>query len=119
MIAALLFATAVDPYDAVMDAERQARDCEMRVIGDAFLRPAERPMDELHAEARRVCGDAWNDHARARVAYFTAHCRALTRQVPGFRPDVEACWNAFDAQRHWWPGASENTALNECKNAQD
>jgi hypothetical protein len=123
VISALLLAgflsAAPDNYAAVEEANLHAVSCEARVVGDAFLDRVERSMEKIHADAKRQCTEAWADHAKARQTYYLANRQLLRRLVPGFRPTIEACWTALNGQRNDWPGAPKNTALEECKNAQD
>jgi hypothetical protein len=121
MIIALLFAAAanIDAYDAVIDAQNAAQSCEQLIVGDAWLSPSPQSTEEVLADARRSCSPMWDEFRKARLAYHAKHRRFVSRRVPGFRPDLDICWTAFQTELYRWPGMPENTALRDCKNAKN
>jgi hypothetical protein len=120
MIAALLLAAApyVDAYDPVVYAEFAAQDCERHYLTHQWV-PRPESQEELWAEAKRVCARAWEEHGEARSAYYATHRRSIRRQVPGFRPELDICWRAFETEINRWSGMPENMALRDCKNGRN
>ncbi|MGZ8287531.1 MAG: hypothetical protein ACXW27_17875 [Allosphingosinicella sp.] len=118
MIAALLLATAAnaDAYDAVVEAQLAALDCERNYVVRAL---PQRSLEELWADARRICSSSWDEFRKARLTYHSKHRRSMRRVVPGFRPELEICWQAFQTELYRWTGMPENTALRDCKNAKN
>src|SRR5688500_9368394 len=117
MIAALLFAAApyADAYDLVLEAENAARECEHLYLGHVFLAPSASE-EELRADAKRICAWRWDEFRTARLEYHAKYRRSMRRVVPGFRPELEICWQAFQTEVYRWPGMPENTARRDCKN---
>jgi hypothetical protein len=120
MITAVLLVVAanIDAYDVVLEAEDAARRCEVSYVGDAWL-ASSRSMEELLADARQACSSTWDEYRKARLAYHAKHRCSISSQVPGFRPELDICWQAFETERNRWPGMPENIARRDCKNAQN
>jgi hypothetical protein len=116
VIAALLLAAAphVDAYDAVFDAQFAAQDCEGHYLTHQWV-PRSESAEELQAEARRACTSLWEEHGKARLTYYANHRRSIRRLVPGFSPELEICWSAFETEIYRWTGMPENMARPACK----
>lgn len=120
MIAALLLAAApyAEAYDSVLEAEMAAEECEHLHLGHVFHPPSGNP-EELRTQAKRVCASFRDEFRTARLAYYAKYRRSMRRVVPGFRPELEICWQALQTEVYRWPGMDENTARRDCKNARN
>ena len=126
MIAALMLAATAkaDAYDAVLEAQSAAMECERNHLHNVshaydYLADAQPPPLPSAEELSAVCSSSWDKFKKARLTYHARYGRSMRRLVPGFRPDLEICWQAFHTEIYRWPGMPDNTALRDCKNAKN